>query len=204
MHSSVAHVLAVGSARPPHGHPFAVAALVSWLATEAFVGYMLSSWIGSGGNRTRRDAPGTVPRWVIFGHATLAFTGLAGWIAFLMTGDVLLAWLSIGILAPAIGLGISTLTLWTPHQARRAGGQAAWQRFDGTLGITTDEMLAAALEDDTLTTRLVDELVASVLDRPEPAPRRPKRQLSPLVPAAHGVLALATVLLAVLAAVSAP
>ena len=203
MHGSVARVLAVGlPPGVPQGHSFAVAALVSWLATEAFGGYMLSSWIGSGGNRVARDEPGTVPRSVIFGHAGLAFTGLVWWISFVLTGDAPLAWLSIGFLAPAIGLGISTLTLWTPYPARRPEAEPAQQQYDGMLGITSDELLVAALEDDALTTKLVDDLVASVLDRPDPTPRGPKWQLSPLIPVAHGVLAMSTVLLAVLAAVS--
>jgi len=204
MHSSVTTVLAVASPPgPPHGHALAVATLVSWLATEAFGGYMLTSWIGSGGNRVNPEAPGAVPRSVIFGHAGLAFTGLVWWISFVVTRDVPLAWLSIGFLAPAIGLGISTLTLWTPYPARRnPGAEPARAGYNGTLGITSNELLAAALEDDALTTKLVDDLVASVLDRPEPAPRGPKWQLSPLIPAAHGVLAMSTVLFAVLAAVS--
>ena len=202
MHGSITSVLAVGlPAGVPQGHSFAVAALVSWLATEAFGGYMLSSWIGSGGNRVASDAPGAVPRSVIFGHAGLAFTGLIWWISFVLTGDVPLAWLSIGFLAPAIGLGISTLTLWTPYPARRPDSEPVWQQYDGMLGITSDELLVAALEDDALTTKLVDELVASVLERPD-QPRRSKWELSPLIPAAHGVLAMSTVLLAVLAAVS--
>src|SRR5215472_6377506 len=183
MHGSITSVLAVGlPAGVPQGHSFAVAALVSWLATEAFGGYMLSSWIGSGGNRVASDAPGAVPRSVIFGHAGLAFTGLIWWISFVLTGDVPLAWLSIGFLAPAIGLGISTLTLWTPYPARRPDSEPVWQQYDGMLGITSDELLVAALEDDALTTKLVDELVSSVLERPEPAPRRSKWQLSPLIP----------------------
>jgi hypothetical protein len=204
MHSNVTSVLATGAPPGlPAGHSLAVATLVSWLATEAFGGYMLTSWIGSGGNRIKRDAPGALPRPVIFGHAALAFTGLVWWISFVVTRDVPLAWLSIGFLAPAVGLGISTLTLWTPYPARRRpGAEPAWSRYDGMLGITTDEMLTAALEDDALTTKLVDDLVASVLDQPEPAPLRPKWQLSPLIPAAHGILAMATVLFAVLAAVS--
>jgi hypothetical protein len=203
MHSSVTRVLAAGLPPGlPQGHSFAVAALVSWLATEAFGGYMLSSVIGSGGSRLNRDAPGAVPRSVIFGHAGLAFAGLVWWISFVVTRDVPLAWLSIGFLAPAIGLGISTLTLWTPYPARRPGAEPAWRQYDGTLGITSDELLVAALDDDALTTKLVDELVASVLDRPDPTPRRQKWQLSPLIPAAHGVLAMSTVLFAVLAAVS--
>ncbi len=197
-------VLAIGS---PPGLPsagsFALATLVSWLATEALGAYMLTAWIGGGGNRVKRDAATAVPRSVIFGHAGLAFTGLLWWISFVLTADVALAWLSIGFLAPAIGLGISTVTLWTPYPVRRPSTEPDLRPYDGMLGITTDEMLAAALEDETLTTKLVDDLVASVLARPEPTLRRAKWQLRPLVPAAHGLLAINTVLFAVLAAVSA-
>jgi hypothetical protein len=197
-------VLAIGS--PPGGpsaHSFALATLVSWLATEALGAYMLTAWIGSGGNRVKRDTPGAVPKPVIFGHAALAFTGLVWWISFVITADVALAWLSIGFLAPAIGLGISTVTLWTPYPAGRPSAGPDRRPYDGMLGITTDEMLVAALEDEALTTKLVDDLVASVLERPEPASRRSKWQLTPLIPAAHGVLAMSTVLFAVLAAVTA-
>lgn len=197
-------VLAFGSLPDlPSAHLFALGALVSWLATEAFGAYMLTAWIGSGGNRVRRDTPGAVPRVVIFGHAGLAFTGLVWWISFVMTTDVVLAWLSIGFLAPAIGLGISTVTLWTPYPGRRPDAEPDVdpRTYDGLLGITTDEMLVAALEDEALTTKLVDELVASVLDRPRSLPRRPTLQLATLIPAAHGLLALSTVLFAVLAAV---
>lgn len=204
MHSSVIGALAA-SLQPglPQGHPIAVAALISWLATEVFGAYMLTSWIGHGGNRAKPDAPGAVPRSVIFGHAGLAFTGLVWWISFVVTGAVPLAWLSIGFLAPAIGLGISTLTLWTPYpNPRHPGEEPAWPHYDGMLGITTDDLLVKALEDDALTTKLVDELVASVLEQPEPTSRRLKWELSPLIPAAHGVLAMCTVLLAVIAAVS--
>jgi hypothetical protein len=61
-------------------------------------------------------------------------------------------------------------------------------------------MLARALTDEPLTTRLIDDLVASVLAGP-PEEREPKWRLTPLIPAAHGVAAMATFMLAVLAAV---
>jgi hypothetical protein len=66
----------------------------------------------------------------------------------------------------------------------------------------TEEMLARALRDKALTSRLVDDLLASMLAVPPPA-RRPKWRLAPLIPAAHGLTAMATILLAVLAAVAA-
>jgi hypothetical protein len=196
-------VLAISTPDRPNSHSFAIAGLVSWLITEAFGAYMLTAWIGSGGIR-RSEAQGGVPRSVIFGHAGLAFTGFVWWIVYVVTREVAFAWLSVCFLAPAIGLGISTLTLWTPYPAHRPSAEVepSEPSYEGLLGGTTDE-LTAALEDEALTGRLVDELVASALDRPARPVRAPKGQFTPLVPVIHGVLAMATVLLAVLAAVSA-
>jgi hypothetical protein len=197
----VPSVLAVS---PPTGvpgaHSLALATLVSWLITEAFGAYMLSAWIASGGIR-RREAD-EVPRSVIFGHAGLAFTGFVLWIAYVAAGSVALAWASICFLAPAIGLGISTVTIWTPYPARERSEEPKPQG-SGALGITTNERLAAALDDEELATALVDDLVTSMLDQADPQPRRMSWRIAPIVPATHGLLAIATILLAMLAAVSA-
>jgi hypothetical protein len=187
----------------PDHHALAVFALVDWLLTEAFGAYMLISWIRAGGNRRQSNRPGAVPRWVIFGHAGLAFTGLLAWISFVVTGVPALAWVSLGLLAPAVGLGISTVTLWTPYPSAQPPDEPQRPQFDGLLGITSDEALARVLEDEALTTKLVDELVETMLTKPDPAVGRPRVQFSPLIPAAHGLLALCTILFAVLAAVSA-
>lgn len=187
----------------PDAHTLAVTTLVSWLLTEALGAYMLTAWLADGGASVPPDWPGAVPRWVIFGHAGLAFTGFLAWITFVATGAPAIAWVSIGFLAPAIGLGISTVTLWTPYPSPRPPDEPRRPQFDGLLGIASDEMLARALEDPALTTRLVDDLVAAMLTKPAPTPRRPRVQFSPVIPAAHGLLALSTILFAVLAAVSA-
>jgi hypothetical protein len=220
-----------------------IATLVSWLITEGLGAYMLGTWIAVGGPRQQRARPDGLPRLVIFGHAGLAFTGFAGWVSYLVTGSAALAWLAVGFLAPAVGLGISTVTVWTPYPARRAGPEAdalAGPRGDGPdgqepgkeradggpgdrdtasdaaaaptehahrddvlAGVLTDAMLARALSDEALTSRLVDDLLASALAVPARAARRSKWHLAPLIPAAHGVTAMATILLAVLAAVAA-
>ena len=59
------------------------------------------------------------------------------------------------------------------------------------------------LADEALTSRLVDDLLARMLAEPSPAPHRPRWNLAPLIPAAHGVFAIATFLLATLAAIAA-
>lgn len=187
----------------PDKHALAITTLVSWLLTESLGAYMLTSWISGGGHRVPAGQPGAVPRWVIFGHAGLAFTGFLAWVSFVATGLPAFAWTSIGFLAPAIGLGISTVTLWTPYPSAQPPDEPRRPQFDGLLGITSDETLTRALDDETLTTKLVDDLVQSMLARPAPTLRRPRVQFSPLIPAGHGLLAMSTILFAVLAAVSA-
>ena len=235
------------------GRGLAVAALVSWLIAESLGAWMLGRWIASGGPRQQRarpdgvPQPDGVPRSVIFGHAGLALAGFACWVSFVVTGSAVPAWLAIGFLTPAIGLGISTVTVWTPYPARSAAAGAqlpAVQRDDGPDGrgpgregpgqdsaaarpcdhgtgsdasgspghapggdvpggTTADEMLARALADEALTSKLVDDLLARMLARPPSAARRPKLDLAPLIPVAHGILAIATFLLAMLGAVAA-
>lgn len=222
-----------------------IATLVSWLITEGLGAYMLGSWIAANGPRQQRGRPGGLPGPVIFGHAGLAFTGFAGWVSYLLTGSPVLAWLAVGFLAPAVGLGISTVTVWTPYPAHPGaagaetpadpgrngpdgqgpGGEEPGQDAagdgpgdhrtgatvspaehrrsnDAQADLLTDEMLARALSDEALTSRLIDDLLAEMRASPPPT-RKQRWHLAPLIPAAHGLAAVATIALAVLAAVAA-
>lgn len=182
----------------------AAATLISWLVAEGLGAYMLSRWIASGGARQQRAGPDGLPRSVIFGHAGMAFTGFVGWVSFLATGAAALAWLAICFLAPAIGLGISIVTVWTPYPVRRAGAGAeplAAPAGDGPG--SASEKLARALSDEALTSSLIDDMLASMLAVPASAARRPRWRLAPVIAAAHGVAAIATFLLAILAAAAA-
>ena len=181
----------------------ALATLVSWLATEGLGAYMLASWVAS----VRRDAAGAaaMSRPVLFGHAGLAFTGLVCWISFLLTGSAVASWLAIGFLAPAIGLGISTVTIWTPYPsspASKGTGVFAAPPAPAASAVISADMLDRMLADETLTSKLVDDLLASML-APRPSPRRQPWRLEPLIPATHGVLAITTFLFAMLTAISA-
>jgi hypothetical protein len=195
-----------GAPGPPDGRSLAVATFICWLIAEALGAYMLSRLIaGQGARRQRAQADGA-PRSMIFGHAGMAFTGFAAWAGFLVTGWPAAAWLAICFLVPAIGLGISVVTVWTPYPGRRAaaGGRSpAAGRGDLPPGPAADETLARALCDEALTSRLVDDLLAGLLTVPRAAARRPKWHLAPVIPAVHGVAALATFLLAILAAIAA-
>ena len=195
-----------------HGRGLGTAALVSWLLAESLGAYMLRSWLSSGGAR-RKPAGArqeTMSLALILGHAGLALAGLVSWVSFLISGLPVLAWLAVGLLAPAIGLGISTVTIWTPYPARApASGQRSppddpRQRAGTPAILVTNEMLDRVLANEALTSELVDDLVQRMLAEPPPA-KPPSRgwRLAPVIPVLHGVLALATFLLAVLAAIAA-
>jgi hypothetical protein len=130
---------------------------------------------------------------VLAGHAGLNATGLLCWIVFVIAAAKPAAWLALVLMAPAIGLGISTVAIWTPYPGARPQ-PAARTHVPG-------RELQRALDDETLTTQLVDELLARNLT-PAPAPAR-GWYLRPLVPIGHGVLAIATFTLAILSAVAA-
>jgi hypothetical protein len=180
----------------PTGHALPIAALVSWLLTEALGAFMLRSWVASGsaGRAQRRPAnPDGMSLPILAGHAGLNLAGLLSWIIFLVSGVPALGFVAIGFMAPAIGLGISTVTIWTPYPTRRAPA-------DYHPGVLPDEMVKRALDDDALSQRLIDELLEHNLG--QPAPRMGGWSLRPLVPIAHGALAIVTLMLATLAAIA--
>jgi hypothetical protein len=189
------------------GRTLALAALASWLATEALGAFMLASWVASGGPRRRREQPDDSSLFVIFGHPSLAATGLACWVCFLAAGWAAAAWLALGLLALAIGLGISAVTIWTPYPARRgdaAGrppareGARRDQDAPAALGLS-DELLTRALADEALAGMVVDDLLARALGDGQDAARGRTWRLQPLVPAVHGAGAIVTFMLATLA-----
>ena len=120
-------VATVATAAPlAHSGALGLATLLCWLFTASFGAYMLRSLAARGALREQRSVrDGLSPR-VLYTHFSLALTGLVTWAAFLATGWGPLAWVAVILLTPAIGLGICTVTLWTPYP-RPAGdpGHAA-------------------------------------------------------------------------------
>jgi hypothetical protein len=184
---------------PAADRSLAYAALVSWILTESFGLFMARSWVTSGAARRRHAEPDGMSLPVLLGHAGLAFSGFLCWISFLLTGAAAAAWLALVLLAPAIGLGISTVTLWTPYPVRRADQATA---TDGrSTGVLPDDVIKHALTDEALASRLVDDLLMrNLANEPPPGSQRPNPRA--IIPALHGVLAIATFLLGTLAAVS--
>lgn len=192
----------------------AIATLATWLLTVSLGVYMLRTYIARGGPRMQRARGDGLPPLVIFGHASLAITGLALWISYVVTGLAALAWTAAGLLMPVVGLGAAMVTIWTPYptpgpdraglpgRAAATGGVFAEPAEDALAGSLTDEELSRALTDDSLAGRLADEVLAHVGSGPSEGDRKPMTHLTPLVPAGHGVAALTTVLLATVTAVS--
>ena len=183
-----------------------VVTLISWLLTASIGAYMLSRWIGDGGVRKQPADRDALSPGVVLGHASLALTGLALWTAYTITRWAPLAWSAVLILMPAIGLGLSTVTLLTPYPTpggagRPGGGPLAAPAEDVLASRLTDSTLTHALTDAALASRLVEEVLAGAA-APAPQPRT-RGHAAALIPASHGVLALTTFLLAVLAAVGA-
>ena len=198
--------LLAGPGAPGAGHwALTVVTLISWLLTASIGAYMLSTWIAGGGVGQQRATREGLSASVVLGHAGLATTGLALWAAFTLTRWAPLAWSAVLVLMPAIGLGLSTVTLLTPFpapdSAGRAGrgGQLAAPAEDVLASRLTDRTLTHALTDAALANRLVDEVLAGAAAQARP--QRERGHAAALIPAGHGILALTTFLLAVLTAV---
>jgi hypothetical protein len=154
--------------------------LITWLIDAGSGGYMLRTWIARGGLRRQRASDRLAPR-VVFGHFGMATTGLLVWLSYLATGWIVLAWLAVGLLMLVIGLGVSTVTVWTPFPAHRAdaesaGEGAAWDAGEAGpdaspgagAGASPDAGEAAvspsaAPAEDALGARLTDEMLNRAL-----------------------------------------
>lgn len=188
-----------------------IATLVTWLLTVSIGAFMLRTWIVRDGPRLTRAAGDRLPPTLVYGHASLALTGLAVWISYVASGLAALAWCGAILLTPVIGLGAAMVTVWTPYPIAGAGspggadvgGILTPPAEDAVAGRLTDEVFARALTDEALARRLTDEVLARVqADPPRPA-RKHRAHLAPLIPVGHGLAALTTFFLAVFTAVSA-
>jgi manganese efflux pump family protein len=152
-----------------------VAALIAWLVAAGSGGYLLGSWIAHGGSLRRRGSAGLgSPPLAVVGHASLALTGLAVWAAYLATGWAALAWVAVVVLLPVAGLGMATLTIGLPQHSRVAAEGGAAHTFRFNIGIA-----ARARIDPGSTSRA---------------------RFLPLLIAGHGLLAVTTMLVVLLAA----
>jgi len=167
------------------------ATLISWLVTASLGAVMLRTWLVRGGLRRERAKAGGLPPQLIFGHAAAAITGLLLWAAFVASGLRPLAWVAVALLMVAVGLGLCTVTLWTPYPARRPGERRQSEAQD------------VPKPSDPVEFAVTDEMITRFLADPGPVPRHRPIRPDPavLVPIAHGFAAIATFSLAVLSAI---
>ncbi|MGH3248436.1 MAG: hypothetical protein ACRDOI_19840 [Trebonia sp.] len=168
------------------------ATLVSWLVTASLGAFMLRTWLARGGLRRERAKAGGLPPQLIFGHATAALAGLLVWAAFLGSGTRPLAWAAVALLMVAVGLGLCTVTLWTPYPARKPGEPRQ---------PAVREVLKR--DGDRPEFEVTDDMIARFLADPVPGPRHRPIRPDPavIVPVVHGFAALATFTLAVMSAI---
>ena len=188
--------LAVAPARSASDLSLSLAALAAWIVTAAAGVYLLAGWLAHGGWRRRHIRAAGLPPLVILGHAGLAAAGLGIWIAFLATGVPALAWTAVGLTLVIAGLGLATLVTGLPEPAGEHRGRTgpACSRADARPGCRTRP-----------------EAAGPAGTPPVPRwPRGPPRLAAPAkvrmpwtVIAAHGVLATATIMLVLLAAIAA-
>jgi hypothetical protein len=196
----------------------AVAALVSWLLAGSAGIYMFGTWLSHGGPGHQRARSDGLPPPVILTHLGFGALGFAAWVSFVVTGWDWLAWTGVGLLMPGIGLGICTVTLWAPYPtppgrgapaaddagpggAGPVGGMLAAPAEDAIGDRVTDEALARALSNEVLARRLINDMLAGLPGEQPPA-RKSRRHLAPLIPAGHGLAAVATFVLTVLSAIN--
>jgi len=92
----------------------AFAALITWFAAVLAGLYMLTVWLIENDVSARRAAPSHLPVPVIFGHLTLAVSGLALWVAYLILDRQMLAWIAFGLLSVIALLGLTMFARWIP------------------------------------------------------------------------------------------
>ena len=176
------------------------ATFISWLLTASLGGFMLRTWLVRGGLRRERARTGGLPPQLIFGHAGLALSGLVVWTAYLASGARALAWTAVGMLMLTVGLGLCTVTLWTPYPARKPGERRTTP-WDEPAMVVPETAAGAAAGGDPTDYQITDEMIARLIDetRSEAAGRRRPVRPNPavLVPIAHGFAAITTFVLAV-------
>jgi hypothetical protein len=90
------------------------AALITWFAAVLAGLFMLTVWLIENDVTGRHTAPSQLRVPIIFGHLTLAITGLGLWVAYLALDRDVLAWASVATLAAVVLLGITMFARWLP------------------------------------------------------------------------------------------
>jgi hypothetical protein len=178
-------------------------ALAAWIATAAAGSYLLAGWLAGGGLRRRARATDMPPA-VIVGHFALAVTGLGTWIAFVATGEPVLAWIAAGLILPATGLGMATLAAALSQPAASPGSASPPAASPGSASpgsASPGPASAGPASAGPASPGPPPEMPTAAAAAEVAAPARAAMPV--IVIAVHGALATATILLVLLAAIGA-
>ena len=188
--------------------PMGVAALIAWLVAAGSGAYVLGSWVARGGSlrRPTRGAGTGSPPTLLFGHFGLALCGMASWVAYLVTDWAALAWVAVAVLLPVAGLGMATLVTGLP--SRRAApaqgnGDESEVAGDGIAADGADGVRLADARAGTSGSTRTATIGTSSAGTGGTGTVPVRARLAPLVVAAHGALAVTTMILVLLAALGA-
>ena len=92
----------------------AYVALIAWFVTALGGLYMLAVWLIENDATNQRHAASRLPLPVIVAHMSLAVTGLAVWVGYLLLDREVLAWAAVGILFVIVSLGLTMVARWIP------------------------------------------------------------------------------------------
>lgn len=151
------------------------AALATWVLTAGGGFVMLGLWLKHGGMEQRSQPGRRIRPSLIFSHFALAAAGLVVWIVYVASHKRAVAWIGFGLLVPVALLGFTMFALWIQRRRLGNGGSQA-----GPEGSPVDPSPTASTARTTIL----------------PAEQR----FPAAVVLGHGLLAVATVVLALLAA----
>jgi hypothetical protein len=170
--------------------------LITWFTTILAGLYMLAVWLIENDVTSRGVRRSRLPVPVVFGHLLLALTGLVLWVIYLVLERKVFAWAAVGVLGGIALLGFTMFARWIPvHRempnfvAREAKVPAAVPGgvFDGG---SQDRPVPGG------------EPPAAGVPAGESVPA--EGNFPVVVVAAHGLLAVSTLVLAVIAALGPP
>jgi hypothetical protein len=166
--------------------PIGLAALVAWLLTAGSGGVLLAKWRTQARRRALAGSARASPA-VALSHAGFAIGGLTCWLSYLVTGQPAFAWLALCVLLPVAGLGIATLMQAIPDPDPGPGAGAAVSH-ESALNARTESAGSIRAAATATTSR----------------PARTRSGRPPVVMiVTHGVLATATLMLALLGSIAA-
>jgi hypothetical protein len=171
--------------------------LITWFTTILAGLYMLAVWLIENDVTSRGARPSRLPVPVVFGHLLLALTGLVLWVTYLVLERKVFAWAAIGVLGGIALLGFTMFARWIPvHREMPSFVAQSAQVPAGAIG----GVFGAGAADGPAPDGGPSGAHALAREGGVPA----EGNFPVVVVIAHGLLAVSTLVLAVLAALGPP